>query len=166
MEQNETDRHWSTMGGLAELGRSVETVHCLLSFPWPLVLEGLVYMMVSKGCMTERHRREQCRAAAFTSWLHSIHALFQHLPFLALRESYEIVFLFYVAAGLCRGWVNANKLKRTSSWRPGASYFTGTKWHWWILFFLWYWLWGLTFVSPSPTLAAIFYVSFCCHSYK
>lgn len=75
-------------------------------------------------------------AAAFTSWLHSIHALFQHLPFLTLIESYEIVFLFYVAAGLCRGWVNANKLKRTSSWCPGASSFTGTKWHWWIIFFL------------------------------
>lgn len=99
-------------------------------------------------------------ASAFTPWLHSIHALFQHLPFLTVIESYEIVFLFYVAAGL------GSKLKHTSSWRPRASHVTGTKWHWWNLFFLWYWLWGLTSASPFPTLTAIFYVSFCCHSYK
>lgn len=162
MEQNETDRHWSTMGGLAELGRSVETVHCLLSFPWPLILEGLVYMIVSKGWgtiwMTEHNRRAVQGAHAFTSWLHFIQALFKHLSFPNLIESYEMVLFFHVHAVLWRGWVNANKPKCTSSWLHAASYFTGTKWHWWILFFLWYWRWGLTSVSPSPTLTAIFYL--------
>lgn len=96
MEQNETDRHWSTPGGLAELGRSVQTAHFLLSFPWPLILEELVYMMVRKRPRHNMYDRTQQERAvqgvrAFTSWLHFIQALFKHLASLNLIESYEIV---------------------------------------------------------------------------
>lgn len=38
MEQNQTERHCSSVGGPAELGFPVESLHCLLSFPWPFIL--------------------------------------------------------------------------------------------------------------------------------
>lgn len=57
MEQNETDRHWSSMGGLAELGRSVETMHCLLSFPWPLISERAC---IYDGQQTGEQDRSSC----------------------------------------------------------------------------------------------------------
>lgn len=120
--------------------------------------KGLYIWWSAKAARQSTTGESRTEAAAFTSWLHSIHALFQHLPFLTLIESYEILFLYCFSFFLI--WlqffassnVSANKLKHTSSQHPGASYFTGTKWHWWIIFFLWYWLWGLTSVLPSTTL--------------
>lgn len=38
MEQNQTERHCWSVGGRAELGFPVESVRCLLSFPWPFIL--------------------------------------------------------------------------------------------------------------------------------
>lgn len=49
MEQNQTERHCSSVGGRAELGFPVESVRCLLSFPWPFILQRLGCMMAHTG---------------------------------------------------------------------------------------------------------------------
>ncbi len=41
IEQTQTERHCSSMGGRAEQCSPVEPELCLLSFPWPLIWKGL-----------------------------------------------------------------------------------------------------------------------------
>lgn len=135
MEQNETDRHWSTPGGLAELGRSVQTVHFLLSFPWPLILEELVYMMVRKKAeaqyVWQNTTGESSTGSPRFHLMTSLHPSFVQAS--GLSEPDRKLWNCWGGGGgyvHARGWVHAKTQIRQFL---VASYFTGTKWHWWIM---------------------------------
>lgn len=129
-------------------------------------LKGLVYLMVSK-------QESRTGAAASTSWLHSIHALFQHLPFLTLIESYEILFpsyflfFFNLAAVFCLEWCQC---KQTQTHQFPASRSQLLYWDKVTLMncFLPLILTVRTYfcLTIYNSKTAIFYVSFCSQSYK
>lgn len=98
----EGDRHTLTNHGGSGRGGSLRGDGALptefpMTAPFGRACIGDGQRRLEDGAQQERAAQGAC---AFTSWLHSVHALFQ--PCLTLIGSYEMLLPSHVAAGLCR----------------------------------------------------------------